>query len=109
VEKKTDRIQTIDHKKPQQKRTLKNLVNTPLKRFMFGIQILSYLLILGSPVIGGVLGKALLMKPGATAGLILGVFIAGEVLFYGSLAFLGRELLLLIRDRFKRLFSGKSK
>lgn len=89
---------------PQQKRTIKNLVNTPLKKIMFGIQILSYFLIVGSPVIGGVIGNILDLKTGQTAGIILGVFIAGEVLFYGSLAFLGKELLLLLRDKMKDWF-----
>lgn len=87
-----------DHSQP---RTLKSVVNTPFKKVMFGIQILSYVLIVGSPAIGGVTGKLLDLKAGQTAGVILGVFIAGEVLFYGSLAFLGKELVLLLRDRFR--------
>ncbi|MGC9343600.1 MAG: hypothetical protein ACP5E3_12930, partial [Bacteroidales bacterium] len=86
------------------KRTIKSLVNTPFKKVMFGIQILSYFLIVGSPVIGGVIGNTLDLKTGQTAGVILGVFIAGEVLFYGSLAFLGKELVLLIRDKVKDWF-----
>jgi hypothetical protein len=90
-----------------QLRTLKSLVNTPLKRVMFGIQLLSYFLIVGSPVIGGVTGKILKMKAGQTAGVILGVFIAGEIFFYGSLAFLGKELALLLRDRMKGWFRTK--
>jgi hypothetical protein len=91
----------------QQKRTIKSLVNTPLKRVMFGIQILSYILILGSPAIGGLIGKMLELKTGATAGVILGIFIAGEVLFYGSLAFLGKELILLLKERVSGLFRRK--
>ncbi len=84
-----------------QKRTLTSLVNTPFKRIMFGVQILSYILIVGSPLIGGLIGKALQLKTGQIAGTVLGVFIAGEVLFYGSLAFLGKELLLLLRYWFR--------
>lgn len=93
----------IDHQANQgtQKRTLKSLVNTPLKKAMFGIQILSYILIVGSPLIGGAIGRFLDLRTGQTAGVILGVFITGEILFYGSLAFLGRELLLLLRERVK--------
>jgi hypothetical protein len=87
-----------------QKRTIKSLVNTPLKKVMFGIQILSYFLIVGSPVIGGVIGNFFDLKTGQTAGVILGVFIAGEVLFYGSLVFLGKELVLLVRDKVKDWF-----
>jgi hypothetical protein len=89
------------------KRTLRSLVNTPLKKVMFGVQILSYILIVGSPLIGGAIGRSLDLKPGQTAGVILGVFIAGEILFYGSLAFLGRELLLLLRDRVKGWFKSR--
>ncbi|MDF1572918.1 MAG: hypothetical protein P1P82_15020 [Bacteroidales bacterium] len=97
-----------DQEEPvQQKRTIRSLVNTPFKRVMFGIQILSYVLIVGSPAIGGLIGKMLELKTGATAGVILGIFIAGEVLFYGSLAFLGKELLLLLKDRVGGLFRRK--
>lgn len=85
-------------------RTFKSLVNTPLKKIMFGIQILSYLLILGSPGIGGIIGKTLDLNPGQTAGVILGVFIAGEILFYGSLAFFGKELLLLMKSSIRQWF-----
>lgn len=90
-------------------RTIKSLVNTPFKKVMFGVQILSYVLIVGSPLIGGAIGGALGLKAGKTAGVILGVFIAGEVLFYGSLIFLGKELVLLIRDKAKGWFKKKSK
>ncbi|MFC2089625.1 hypothetical protein ACFLT1_02520 [Bacteroidota bacterium] len=88
----------------QEKRTLKSLVNTPLKRLMFGFQILSYILIVGSPVIGGVIGNILELKTGQIAGVILGIFIAGEIIFYGSLAFIGKELILLLRDKIKGWF-----
>ena len=91
-------IQTV-HAEPN--RTIKSLVNTPLKKIMFGIQILSYFLIPGSPLIGGILGRMFDLSAGQIAGLILGIFIAGEILFYGSLAFLGKELILLIRDKLR--------
>jgi hypothetical protein len=91
----------------QPQRTLKSLVNTPLKKAMFGIQILSYILIVGSPVIGGAIGGMLELKAGQIAGLILGIFIAGEILFYGSLAFLGKELVLLLRDKVKGWFRSR--
>ena len=91
----------------QQQRTLKNLVNTPLKKAMFGIQILSYILIVGSPFIGGTIGGILNLKAGQIAGVILGIFIAGEILFYGSLAFLGKELVLLLRDKMKGWFRSR--
>jgi len=96
-------------KQGTQKRTLKSLVNTPLKKAMFGIQVLSYMLIVGSPLIGGAIGRFLDLKTGQTAGVILGVFIAGEILFYGSLAFLGRELLLLLRERVKGWFGFRKR
>ena len=92
---------------PQPERTLRSLVNTPLKRLMFGVQILSYFLIVGSPLIGALIGKALQLKTGQIAGLVLGIFIAGEVLFYGSLAFLGKELVLFLRDKFKGSFASR--
>lgn len=96
----------LEKKEP---RTIKSLVNTPFKKVMFGVQILSYVLIVGSPLIGGAIGRALGLKAGQIAGVILGVFIAGEVLFYGSLIFLGKELVLLIRDKARGWFKKKNK
>lgn len=83
------------------KRTLKNLLNTPFKKTMFGIQLLSYVLIPGSPLIGGLIGKALQLTTAQSGGIILGVFILGEVLFYGSLFFLGKEVVLIVKDNIK--------
>lgn len=88
----------------QKKRSIRDLVNTPFKKAMFGVQILSYILIVGSPLIGGAVGGILGLKASRTGGLILGIFIAGEVLFYGSLLFLGKEIVLLVRDRARGWF-----
>ena len=85
-------------------RSFRDLVNTPFKKAMFGVQLLSYVLIVGSPVIGGAIGGILGLKASRIGGLILGIFIAGEVLFYGSLIFLGKEIVLLVRDRAKGWF-----
>ena len=85
-------------------RTIRDLVNTPFKKVMFAVQILSYVLIVGSPFIGGGISRLLSLKASRTAGLILAIFIAGEVLFYVSLAFLGKEVVLLLRDKMKRWF-----
>jgi len=85
-------------------RSVRDLVNTPFKKVMFALQILSYVLIVGSPAIGGVLGAWLGLKAGGTGGLILGIFIAGEVLFYGTLIFLGKELVQIVRDRIRGWF-----
>lgn len=71
-------------------RTIRDLVNTPFKNAMFTVQILSYFLIVGSPFIGGALGRLLELNGKQTAAVIFGVFLAGEVLFYGSLFFLGK-------------------
>jgi len=87
------------------KARIRTLVNTPLKKLMFGFQLLSYVLIVASPAIGAAIGKVLDLKAGPTAAWILGIFIAGEILFYGSLAFLGKEIVFLIRDLFKSWFS----
>lgn len=90
-----------------QTRTLKTLVNTPFKKVMFGVQILSYVLIVASPLIGGAIGGMMHLSAAKTGGVILGVFIAGEVLFYGSLIFLGKEIVLLVRDKAKGWFKKK--
>lgn len=97
--------------KPEQapQRTIRDLVNTPFKKAMFAVQILSYILIVGSPVIGGAIGGVMGMKASGIGGLILAIFIAGEVLFYGSLIFLGKELVLLIRDKIKIWFKKRRK
>ena len=90
-------------------RTIKDLANTPFKRAMLGVQVLSYVLIVGSPFIGAAIGRSLGLKAAQTGGVILGVFIAGEVLFYASLAFLGKEIVLLIRDKMKGWFKKKKR
>ena len=96
-------------KKNTGQRTLGGLVNTPIKKIMFGVQILSYFLIVGSPAIGGITGNVLNLKTGQTAAVILGIFITGEILFYGSLAFLGKEIVLFLRDKFRSWFRLEKK
>jgi hypothetical protein len=88
-------------------RTIRDLVSTPFKKAMLVVQVTSYVLIVGSPLIGGLIGRSLGLKTAQTGGIILGIFIAGEVLFYGSLAFLGKEVVLLIRDNMKHWFKRK--
>ena len=90
-------------------RTIRDLVNTPFKKAMFAVQILSYVLIVGSQFIGGAIGGLLDLKASRTGGLILGIFITGEVLFYASLAFLGKEIVLLIRAILKMWFNRKKR
>ena len=90
-------------------RTIRDLVNTPFKKAMLAVQLISYALIVGSPFIGGFIGRSLGLKASQTGGLILGIFIAGEVLFYGSLAFLGKEAALLLRDKMKGWLKRKKK
>jgi hypothetical protein len=92
-----------------QVRTLKSIINTPFKKAMFVIQIVSYVLIVGSPFLGGAIGGLLGLKASRIGGLIFGIFLAGEVLFYGSLAFLGKEVVLLIRDKMKARFRRQKK
>lgn len=90
-------------------RNIRDLANTPFKKAMLAVQLLSYVLIVGSPLIGGVIGRSLGLKTAQTGGVILGIFIAGEVLFYGSLAFLGKEVVLLIRDKMKGWFNRRKR
>jgi len=90
-------------------RTIRDLANTPFKKAMLVVQIISYILIVGSPVIGGAIGRSFGLKAAQTGGVILGIFIAGEVLFYGSLAFLGKEVVLLIRDKMKGWFKSRKR
>jgi hypothetical protein len=97
---------SVEQAKP---RTLKDLANTPWKKAMLIVQILSYVLIVGSPLIGGAIGGLMGLKTSKTGGLILGVFIAGEILFYGSLAFLGKEIVLLIRDVIRSKFRRRKR
>jgi hypothetical protein len=87
--------------------TIRNLVNTPFKKAMFAVQILSYILIVGSPFIVGSLGRLLELSGKQTAAVIFGVFLTGEILFYGSLFFLGKEIVLLLKDKMKRWFRRK--
>ena len=100
----------IDPKGPPKPkaRTLKGLINTPFKKAMFGVQLLSYVLIVGSPLIGGAIGGILGLKASKIGGLIFGIFLTGEVLFYGSLVFLGKEVVLLLRDKMKGWFKRKN-
>ena len=71
---------------------------------MLVVQVVSYILIVGSPFIGAAIGGLLGLNTKKIGGLIIAIFIAGEILFYGSLAFLGKEVVLLIRDKVKRWF-----
>jgi hypothetical protein len=88
-------------------RSIRDLVSTPFKKAMLAVQVTSYILIVGSPFIGGAIGRTFELKAAQTGGVILGIFIAGEVLFYGSLAFLGKEVALLLRDKMKGWFRRK--
>jgi len=76
---------------------------------MFVIQLISYILIVGSPLIGGAIGGILGLKASGIGGLIFGIFLTGEVLFYGSLFFLGKEIVLLIRDKLKLLIKKRNR
>jgi len=89
-------------------RTLRSLASTPWKKALLIIQLISYVLIVGSPLIGGAIGGLLGMKAGGIGSLIFGIFLAGEVLFYGSLAFLGKEVVLLIRAVIRAKFKRRS-
>ena len=88
-------------------RSLKSLANTPWKRAMLIVQLVRYILIVGSPLIGGAVGGLMGLKASKTGGLIFGIFLAGEVLFYGSLAFLGKELVLVLRDLIRAKFKRR--
>ena len=88
-------------------RSLKSLENTPWKRAMLIVQLVSYILIVGSPLIGGAVGGLMGLKASKIGGLIFGIFLAGEVLFYGSLAFLGKELVLVLRDLIRAKFKRR--
>jgi hypothetical protein len=90
-------------------RSIRDLVSTPFKKAMLVVQVTSYVLIVGSPFIGGAIGRSFGLKATQTGGVILGIFIAGEVLFYGSLAFLGKEVALLLRDKIKGWFKRKKR
>lgn len=92
----------------EKRRSIRDLVNTPFKKVMFGVQILSYFLIVGSPLIGGAFGRLMELNGKQTAAVIFGFFLAGEILFYGSLFFLGKELILLLKDNTRRWFRKRS-
>ena len=98
--------QTNPNKSPGSK-TLKDIVNTPFKKAMFIVQLISYVFILGSPLIGGAIGGILGMPAKKIGILILVIFITGEVLFYGSLFFLGKELMLVVKEKAKTWFNRK--
>lgn len=90
-------------------KTLKDIVNTPFKKAMFIVQLISYVLILGSPLIGGVIGRMLDLNTKNIGVLIFVIFIVGEVLFYGSLFFLGKELILIVKEKARGWFKKKNK
>jgi hypothetical protein len=75
---------------------------------MLIFQILSYFLIVFSPIIGTAIGTVMHLSAKTTLALILGIFIAGEIFFYGSLIFLGKEIVLLIREKLKSWFRRQS-
>jgi hypothetical protein len=102
----TERINSQEDPQPKTK-TLKDLINTPFKKAMFVVQLISYVLIMGSPAIGALIGNQFDLDTVKTGAVIFGVFISGEVLFYGSLFFLGKELLLLMKSKVKKWFIKK--
>ena len=102
----TETVNTKEEQEPKT-RTLKDLVNTPFKKIMFVVQLISYVLIVGSPAIGAYIGNQFDLDAVKTGAIIFGIFIAGEVLFYGSLFFLGKELLLIIKSKVKKWFKRK--
>ena len=65
--------QDSNSKQASRVRTIKDLVNTPFKRAMFVVQIISYVLIVGSPFMGGFIGRLLGLKAAQTGGVILGI------------------------------------
>lgn len=102
----TEKVILQEEQQPGTK-TLKDLVNTPFKKAMFVVQLISYVLIVGSPGIGALIGNQLNLDAVKTGAVIFGVFIIGEVLFYGSLFFLGKELLLIIKSKVKKWIRKK--
>lgn len=86
------------------KRAIGDLINTPFKKAMFAVQLISYILIVGSPLIGGVIGNYFSFTTAKIGGIIFGIFICGEILFYGSLFFLGKEIVMLVKDKFMKHF-----
>jgi hypothetical protein len=66
-------------------------------------------LIFGSPLIGGAIGVLFNYTKAQSGGIILAVFILGEILFYGSLFFLGKEIVMIVRDGVRFWFQGKKK
>lgn len=90
--------------KNKKTRSFKDLIDTPFKKAMFVVQIISYVLIVGSPVIGGSIGAIMGFSVAKTGAWVLGIFIVGEVLFYGSLIFLGKEVVLLVKDKSMAFF-----
>lgn len=87
---------------------LKQLINTPFKKVMLILQITSYVLIPGSPIIGGAIGSIIGLTAKQSGGLILAIFILGEVLFYFSLLFLGKEVVKVIQVIIKRKFKKQN-
>ncbi len=71
------------------------------KKLITGWLVKRSLLIMAA---GGAVGGLVGLNAKKIGGLILAIFIAGEILFYGSLAFLGKEVVLLIRDKIKQWF-----
>jgi hypothetical protein len=100
-------VKIIIRSKEIKKRSVKDMVNTPFKKAMFAVQILSYFLIVGSPFIGAALARFLELNGKQTVGMIFGVFLVGEILFYASLFFLGKELILLLKDKMKQWLRRK--
>ena len=86
---------------------LKELVNTPFKKAMLIVQLISYILIPGSPLIGGAISTIFELSKKQTGGLILVIFIVGEALFYFSLFFLGKEVVKLLRMNIMKRFKKK--
>ena len=89
--------------------TIKDLINTPVKKAALVLFVLGNIAMVGSPAIGGAIGGWLGMSAGEIASLVFGVFIAAEVVIWGSIFIMGKAAAGLVKSKIVKIFKRKKK
>ncbi|BEU05322.1 hypothetical protein OAG1_41220 [Agarivorans sp. OAG1] len=83
---------------------LKELINTPWKKLAFVGLLCSQLLIFGFLAVAGVIGAVISLSAVQIASLGGGLWVLGEVMFFASIAILGKPAFIILKAQAKAWF-----
>ncbi|MGF1750091.1 MULTISPECIES: hypothetical protein [Vibrio] len=87
--------------------TIKDLVNTPVKKAALILFVLSNITMVGSPAIGGTIGSMLDMTAGEIASLVFAVFVVSEVFIWTTILVMGKAAAGLVKSKIVKIFKKK--